>query len=366
MNSTKNSSDNVIFQTNLLQALQKNKVIQTQLTEFQRSCYIQFLKDIQDYNLKEKYNRELLYKWKKENYVRQLKRKLQEYTRKRFGVKDSYYEYQVKNIDSVIAGEQALVIPPSEEKRRLNINAKYLQFLRNNPIQESSSSIHTVKSANASFYRNTIEKDEDEPDIRDVSNTWERIHAQSAVGTRQKQSKPLPTIQRSPTTNEIKQTEAVAKNPILPSVAVVSSVIVTSTPELVNSSFHEKTHRSPRTIAKHRPNDVGLPDGIEPLLVSSETFDKQICADLVAMRSVRRPRKNPSELNQVYETRKRIYQINKRAINSQIHQKNYKLQKNIQFNQQKQMNSTVYENLLVKANENVQQVSHDKKLNNKK
>jgi hypothetical protein len=39
---------------------------------------------MQDYNLKEKLNKELLNIWKEENYVRQLKKDLREYDRKRF------------------------------------------------------------------------------------------------------------------------------------------------------------------------------------------------------------------------------------------------------------------------------------------
>ena len=96
---------------------------------------------MQVYHLKEKYNRELLYTWKKESYVRQLKKNLEDYERKRFGVRDAYYEYQARNLGNIIAGQQEIVIPPSEEERRLNINKKYHQFLQNNPNESDLCSL---------------------------------------------------------------------------------------------------------------------------------------------------------------------------------------------------------------------------------
>ena len=83
INPMKHSASDSAFHTNLLQALQKNKVMQGKLTEYEHSHYIKLLKDMQTYSLKEKYNRELLYTWKKESYIRQLRKSLQEYEQQR-------------------------------------------------------------------------------------------------------------------------------------------------------------------------------------------------------------------------------------------------------------------------------------------
>src|SRR5437764_1396583 len=120
----KHSINDDVLQTNLLQAFQKNKLIQNKLNERHHTYYVELVKDLQDYKLKEKLNKELLYTWKKENYVRQLKKNLREYESKRFGVRNAYYEYQVRNLDCVISGQRGLIIPPQEEEHRLNVNAK--------------------------------------------------------------------------------------------------------------------------------------------------------------------------------------------------------------------------------------------------
>jgi len=146
----KHSNDDGVLQTNLLQAFQKNKLIQGKLNEQQRLYYVQLVKDMQEYKLKEKLNKELLYTWEKENYVRQLKKNLQEYERKRFGVRDAYYEYQARNLECVITGQQGLVIPPKEEERRLNVNAKLNQFLHDNPIQ-TTESMRITQSVNSAI-----------------------------------------------------------------------------------------------------------------------------------------------------------------------------------------------------------------------
>jgi hypothetical protein len=96
------------------------------------------MKDMQDYNLKEILNKELLYTWKKENYVRQLKKNLREYDRKRFGARDAYYEYQARNLDCVLIAQQGLVIPSKEKERRVNVNTKFQQFLKEHPLRTTS------------------------------------------------------------------------------------------------------------------------------------------------------------------------------------------------------------------------------------
>lgn len=325
----KHPSDACIHQSNLLQALQKNKVIQGKLTECQRSYYVQLVKDLQNYHLKEKYNRELLYTWKKESYVRQLKKNLQEYEQKKtFDTNDPFYEYQVRSLDNIIIGHQSLTIPPSEEERRLNINEKYHQFLQKNPLQKFTSA-RVAKSENISPSVESESKDELE-NIRGVEETWKHIHAQSAHVRRRKQSNILPNIHRSATINEIRRSRASAKTSIPPRTRITSSVpVITTTMEVVLSSSDEKFQRSPRSPRKPSPIHFGLSDGVEPLLITSEALDKYTRADLITMRSVRRPRKNPTDLNLLFETRKRICQINKQALDHQVCQRQWRLQTNL-------------------------------------
>ena len=52
-------------------------------------------------------------------------------------VRDEYYQYQVQKLGDIIGGQQTLVIPPSEEERRVDVNAKYHRFLQENPLQIS-------------------------------------------------------------------------------------------------------------------------------------------------------------------------------------------------------------------------------------
>ncbi|CAF1128927.1 unnamed protein product [Rotaria sp. Silwood1] len=359
----KHSTDDGVLQTNILQALQKNKIIQNKLTECQHLYYIQLVKDLQIYNLKEKYNRELLYTWKKESYIRQIKKDLQEYERQRFGMRDDYYENQLRNLDNVIAGEQTLVIPPSEEKRRLDINAKYHQFLLKNPLQNSPST-RLNKSANISFQQNrnnNNEEEEEQEAIHTLEKTWEHIHAQSARVSRQKQNTTLPTIHCSLTMNEIRKNRASAKSHI-PSISDnLSNIRVTQSFDLLNTPSHEKLQQSPRSPAKLAPNHSGLSDSIEPLLITSETLDNYAHADLISMRSVRRPRKDPSDLNLLFETRKRIYEINRRALDYELNQKKRGLRKPIQFDRLKQIDTIHHkENSLVNMNENIEESFDDK------
>jgi hypothetical protein len=183
-----------VLQSNLLQAFQKNKLIQGKLNERNRSYYVQFMKDMQEYNLQAKLNNELLYNWKKENYVRQLKKNLQEYEKKRFGARDAYYEYQARSLDFVLTGQKGLIIPPKEEERRLHVNTKYNQFLQDHPLRTKTPT-RVVQSAKPTI--DQIKQHTDEENTRGVEETWKHIHAQSAYGLKRKKRKVLPSMQRS-------------------------------------------------------------------------------------------------------------------------------------------------------------------------
>jgi hypothetical protein len=332
----KHTIDDGVLQTNLLQAFQKNKIIQGKLNERQHLYHVQLVRDMQDYNVKEKLNKELLYTWKKESYVRQLKKNLQEYERKRFGARDAYYEYQAKNLDSIIAGQQGLVIPPREEERRLNVKAKFDQFIHDHPIQTSSSA-HILQSANS-----IIDQKPNEEYEHDIEETWKPIHAQSAVGLRRKKTKILPTIQRASTMDEIKRNQA----PIPISATV---------PEVVVESSDEKQQVKPVPIRSTLSESIG------PILITTDAIQKQTRADLIAMRSVRRPQKNPIDLNIIFESRKRIYQINKRVYNYHICPRKCGLQYNTQFDRPQLKDPADDEdNLLVEMDETTRRRYEDR------
>jgi hypothetical protein len=321
--------------------------------------YVQLLKDMQVYHVKEKYNRELLYTWKKESYIRQLRKDLQEYGQKnRFDMNDPYYEYQVRNLGNIISGQQTLVIPPSEEERRLNINAKYHRFLQKNPLRRSSST-RVSKSAIISTEGSKFEDDEELDNTLPLEEASKHNYAQSATISRRKQNTKLPSIHRPATMSEIRRNKTSARSLSPSKVAVASKVPVTTSPEIFTSPSDEKIQQSPRSPGsptKLSPNYLGSPDVLEPLLITSEALDKHTGADLVTMRSVRRPRKDPSDLNLIFETRKRIYQINKRALDYHPCQRKYKLQANIQLKQIESVN--LVDNSPDDINENTQK-QHD-------
>ena len=300
----KHSVDDGVLQTNLLQAFQKNKSIQGKLNERHRSYYMNFLKEMQDHQLKEKLNKELLYTWKKENYVRQLKKNLREYERRRFGARDAFYEYQVRNLQCIVNGQQGLAIPPKEEERRLNVNAKFNQFLDEHPIQKIAPVRFQGKAVGVKI-ENQLEKD-----AQEVENTWEHIHAQSALGLKRKQ-KMLPAIQRAATIDEIQRTKSNQNG--------IQEIPIDS---------NEETYLPMLPIA---PAKSSISDEMEPVQITSDILDKQTRADLVAMRSVRRSQKNPIDLNITFESRKRIYQINRRVYDYRICPRKCNLQYKSQF-----------------------------------
>jgi hypothetical protein len=305
----KRSSSDSSFQTSLLQALQKNKNIQGKLNEYQHTYYVKFLKDMQTYKSKEKYNRELLYAWKKESYVRQLKKDIQ-----RRCVKDAYYEYQVQKLGDLIGGQQSLVIPHSEEERRLDVDTKYHQFLEKNPLQISPN----VKSVTTPTEQSIKEGEET---VHNLEDTWTHIHAKSAVGSRRKSNNIFPNIHRPSTITEVRRDKYSAKTP------KTSSGIGPTSSETLHLSLDEK-----QLSTKSLLNDSEFLDSIEPLNITSDIINKHTHADLVTMRSVRRPRKSPFELNLLFETRKQIYQINKRTLDVQLYQRKCRLRQNIQLN----------------------------------
>ncbi len=65
---------------------------------------------------------------------------------------------------------------------------------------------------------------------------------------------------------------------------------------MYTSKFEEKCQLTPVCSR--------LIESIETIFVNTETLQKQTRADLVAMRSRRRPRRNPTDFNLVVEVRK--------------------------------------------------------------
>jgi hypothetical protein len=356
----KHSIDDGVLQTNLLQAFQKNKIIQGKLNERQHSYYVKLSRDMQDYKLKEKLNKELLYTWNKETYVRQLKRKLQVYDRNRFGVRNAYYEYQARNLDCVLNHQRGLVIPPIEEERRLNVNAKLHQFLQDNP-PPITSSIRVVQSANIVIDQAKQKKEEE--DARGVEKTWKPIHAQSAVGLTRRKPNILPLIQRSSTMDEIKQNKSLNKNLVPETTDVVSTEPVITIPDVV-SILSEVQRQRVSPIVRIRST---ISEDIEPIKITSDMLEKETGGDLIAMRSVRRPQKNPIDLNIAFESRKRIYQINKRVYDYKICPRKCGLQHNPQFDRLQKIDPADDEdNLLVEMTQSTRQRYEDRHQADKK
>ena len=325
--------DDGALQSNLLQAFQKNKTIQGQLNERHREYYVQLMKDMQEHNLKAKLNKELLYAWRKENYVRQLKKNLREYDRKRFGARDAYYEYQARNLECVLTGQQGLAIPPKEEERRLKVNSKFQQFLKEHPPGKTSPT-RQFQSTNATS--------KEEFDARGVEETWKHIHAQSAVGLKRKKRNVLPAIQRAATIGEIVRNK---------------TAISTSTNEAVEVEDETK-HLPVLPVAAVRSI---IADEVEPIQITSEALEKETRADLVSMRSVRRPLKNPIDLNITFESRKRIYQINKRVSEYRICTRKCNLQRSTRFDREETIDPIDDEdNLLVEMSETTRRRYEDR------
>lgn len=362
----KQAGDAVVYHTNLLQAIQKNKIIQDKLEEYERLYNIQLLKDLQDYKVKAKYNQELLYTWQKENYVRKLKRDLEEHQRQRFGVIDDYYINQLRNIENFITGEQTVVIPPSEEKRRLKLNEKYQQFLQKLPVQPPSTSVRNSKSANITLVHEQTKTHEEKPrdkvvevePIPNLEQTWKHIHAQSARTPRTTEKHMVPTTNRSLTLSGFQRNKASAKTTNLTKTNSQLNIQSAKTSKLFNASSVE--HISPRLLNQFTQNDSTLSDNMEPLIITNETLGKYTREDLVNMRSVRRPRKNASDLNLIFETRKRICEINRRTLDYESYQRKLGLYKIIQCDRVKQVDSTSNKKSVgVDNNENTEKPSND-------
>jgi hypothetical protein len=83
-----------------------------------------------------------------------------------------------------LTDQQGLIIPPKEEERRVNANAKFQQFLKEHPLR-TTSALRVVQSANAIIDQGK----EEEENARGVEETWKDIHAQSAIGLKRKKTK---------------------------------------------------------------------------------------------------------------------------------------------------------------------------------
>ncbi|CAF4690631.1 unnamed protein product, partial [Rotaria sp. Silwood2] len=243
--------------------------------------------------------------------------------------------------------------------RRLNVNTKFRQFLEDHPLQTKSSIRRVVQSATPAPVPVKEEQKQEEDDARGVEETWKQIHAQSAIGLRRKRPKLLPSIQRSSTMDEIRRNNTLNKILLPPTVAIVASLLVTTTPELIN--VPQEKDKTALVPLKSAPIVSSMVDGIEPVLISSETLKKQTRADLVTMRSVRRPQKNPIDLNMTFESRKRIYQINKRMHGYQLCHRKCALQYNSRFDRSEKIDAADDdENFLIEMNENTRRRYEDR------
>ncbi|CAF1262874.1 unnamed protein product [Adineta ricciae] len=272
--------DEVPLETSLFRAIQKNKVLQSQSIRQQHDEEFQLTKYLKDHHTEEKFQRELLYSWKNETYLRDLKKKLRVNPTKN----DAAYEYQLKTLNHLISGRPGLIIPPSEEQRRLQIRKKYEEFLRQNPL----STLIPKPAESISIDQSTQEL------ARSIEETWKNIHMQSAIWSKQKQSSGLTTLRRSLTLSDIRRKST--------------------------RPFDQRKSSLSENI-RFRTNHFELCESIEPPPVPLELVDRATQCDLFTMRSIRRPRQSSAELNSLYEARKHIYQMNRRVFNHQNYQK---------------------------------------------
>ncbi|UJR30198.1 hypothetical protein I4U23_017737 [Adineta vaga] len=265
--------DDAPLETSLFRAIRKNQMVHSQSIRQQHMNELELAKHMKRYHLEEKYNRELLYSWKNELYLRDLKKKLRNTSIEN----NPNYEYQVRSLNHLISGRSGLIIPPSEEEHRLNIKAKYEEFLRQNPLTSSKSKV----SARVSIDQNAKELE------RSLEETWKNIHIQSAIWSKRKQSLAVTTLRRSLTLNDMRRKS-------------------TRSGDQRKSSFNEKI--------PFRSNHFELCESIEPPPITSELLDQVTHSNLFAMRSIRRPRQSSAELNSLYEARKHIYQMNRLVL----------------------------------------------------
>ncbi|CAF0786385.1 unnamed protein product [Adineta steineri] len=277
----KHAADDETLQTNIFDAFYKNKLMQGKLDEQQRLYYMEYVKNMKNNNLNVQINKALLYTWKKESYIRQLIKNLQEYERKRIGFRDIFYESQLNNLEHITTNQQSPIIPLTEEANRLNINVKLQQFFQDNPVRmKPSKSI--VKT-----------------DSNDLAQ-------ESPINLTKQQLKlaPLSRNGSSKSKSSIKPHEE-------------STTDDTSNVSVIGMS--EKKRQSILKLTQVVPIRSRLFGNMEPVVVVSETLERQTRPDLVTMRSVRRPQRDPADLNLIFEVRKRIYQTNKRSYEKQLY-----------------------------------------------
>lgn len=248
--------------------------------------------------MKEKLNNQLLYLWKKESYVRKLKKSIENCESETEAVQDEHYESLVRNVKKIMTGEQTLVVPPSEEERRSELNVKFLDFLQRNP--SSLSSLKRFSRPSNVFYQslNLDQKNHQiDPDLIQVEQTWKQIHAQSAA----------PRSRSHVRNSTMKQRALTARDDRRSSRFLVSS--------LATGDSGSRTPRRAKTNLDSRvlPETSTLTEQIEVFLQHMDSLQKNINTDLVDMRSIRRDKGNPDDLKTIYESRRKICEINRHA-----------------------------------------------------
>ncbi|CAF3554901.1 unnamed protein product [Adineta steineri] len=277
----KHAADDETLQTNIFDAFYKNKLMQGKLDEQQRLYYMEYVKNMKNNNLNVQINKALLYTWKKESYIRQLIKNLQEYERKRIGFRDIFYESQLNNLEHITTNQQSPIIPLTEEANRLNINVKLQQFFQDNPVRMKPS--------------------------KSIVKTDSNDLAQESPINLTKQQLKLAPLSRNGSSK--------SKSSIKPHEESTTD----GTSNVFAIGMSEKKRQSILKLTQVVPVRSRLFGNMEPVVVVSETLERQTRPDLVTMRSVRRPQRDPADLNLIFEVRKRIYQTNKRSYEKQLY-----------------------------------------------
>ncbi|CAF0737877.1 unnamed protein product [Adineta steineri] len=277
----KHAADDETLQTSIFDAFYKNKLMQGKLDEQQRLYYMEYVKNMKNNNLNVQINKALLYTWKKESYIRQLIKNLQEYERKRIGFRDIFYESQLNNLEHITTNQQSPIIPLTEEANRLNINIKLQQFFQDNPVRMKSSKSIVKTDSNDLAQESPI----------DLTKQQLKLAPLSRNGSSKSKSSIKP--HEESTTDDTSNVFAIGMS--------------------------EKKRQSILKLTQVVPIRSRLFGNMEPVVVVSETLERQTRPDLVTMRSVRRPQRDPADLNLIFEVRKRIYQTNKRSYEKQLY-----------------------------------------------
>ena len=295
----KQHQDPKLSQSNLLNALQQNKLIQDKSYDVQQTIQTEFNKRMNAHKMTEKFNRQVLYLCRKEAYIRHLRRSIEKYDIEQQDGPDEHYISLVSNVKKIMTGEQTLVIPPTEEEYRSAIQNRYKQFIQENrpppPLvkhfQKPAPTIN--QSLNIDLHGS-----HDDFTLRGLEETWKNIHAKSAVERKRKPVHTFPRMNRAYTARDSRLNQS------------TSSRSLNQTMPLTSTTQRSQLNSDSRSFTE----SISLGEEVEIFLQHMDSLQKNIDTDLVLMKSIRRDKENPNDMKMIYESRRKIAEINRHAL----------------------------------------------------